>query len=63
MTDDEIDIAARSMLTEIVVRHVKRGSDEWYRILARRYPATKLTDREYITMRAAELIEERRQGQ
>jgi hypothetical protein len=63
MTDDEIDTAARYMLTEIIVRRVKPGSDQWYRILASRYPATKLTDRDYITMRAAELIEERRQGQ
>ena len=60
MTDDEIEDAARHMLTEIIVRRVQPGTNDWHATLSRRYPGTKLTDREYITMRAVELIEERR---
>jgi hypothetical protein len=62
MTDNEIDDAARHMLTELVLRQVQPGTDQWHEILARRYPEARLTDREYITMRTAELIEERRRA-
>jgi hypothetical protein len=61
MSDDEIDNAARQMLTEIVLRHLQPGTDQWHKILAWRSPEARLTDREYITMRAVELIEERAQ--
>lgn len=59
MTDDEIDDAARHMLTDIIVRRVQPATDKWHK--ANRFPEARLTDREYITMRAVELIQERRQ--
>jgi hypothetical protein len=58
MTDHEIDDAARHMLAEMVVRHVQPGSDAWRNILARRCPDATITDREYIAIRAAEMIAE-----
>ena len=61
MTDDEIDGAARHMLTDIIARRVQPATDKWHKLLAKRFPEARLTDREYITMRAVELIQERRQ--
>jgi hypothetical protein len=61
MTDDQIDDAARRMLTDIIVRRVQPATDEWHKLLAKRFPEARLTDREYITMRSVELIQERRQ--
>jgi len=58
MTDDEIDAAARHMLTEMIVRHVQPGTDRWHNALARHCPEATVTDREYIAMRAAELVGE-----
>jgi len=61
MTDNEIHAAAGRMLTEIVLRRVKPGSDEWLKILAKRHPEATITDREYITIRAKELVAEWKQ--
>lgn len=61
MTDNEIDAAAGRMLTEMVLRRVQSGSNEWLKILARRFPEATITDREFIAMRAKELIAERKQ--
>lgn len=58
MTEDEIDNVARRMLAEMVVRHVRMGSDEWYSVLARHCPEATVTDREYVAMRSAEMIDE-----
>jgi hypothetical protein len=56
LRDPEIDNVARHMLTEMVVRQVQPGSDEWLHLLTRRCPAATLTDREYIAMRVKEMV-------
>jgi hypothetical protein len=40
------------------MRHVRMGSDEWYSVLARHCPEATVTDREYVAMRSAEMIDE-----
>jgi hypothetical protein len=61
MTDSEIAAAARHMLTEMIVRHIQPGSDQWLNILAKRCPEATVTDREYIAMRVAAIIAESQQ--
>ena len=58
VAEEEIDDAARHMLAEMVVRHVEVGSDEWFSALAKYLPEATITDREYVAMRAVEMIEE-----
>jgi hypothetical protein len=61
MTDDEIDDAARHMLSEAVLHRVQPGGNEWLNLLVRRYPEATLTDREYIAMQAMQMIVDLRQ--
>lgn len=61
MTDDEIDDAARHMLSEAILRQMQLGSDVWLNLLVRRYPGATITDREYIAMQARQKIVELRQ--
>jgi len=56
MTDDEIDDAARHMLSEAVLRRMQPGSGDWLNVLVRRYPEATITDREYIAMQARQRI-------